>query len=178
MADATDGLFWIRESRLLELCRVKRATWRAWDKDGLVESDPGGAYSEADALALVLLLAIRDHLNVKDTALAWHAMKHARLDDHVIQLARELDDDGRLELIIEPETRVIRYAADDASLARAVRFVEDPRAVIVIPMEGKLRRVRDGFRVLRETTPRPAKRHPGRPARVPARVHTLGKRGA
>ncbi len=178
MADAADGLFWISQTRLLELCRVKRATWRAWDKDGLVESDPGGAYSEADVFCLVLLLAIREHLSVSDTTKAWQAMKQARLDDQIAKITRTLGADDRLELIIEPETRVIRYATDDASLARAVRFADDPRAVIVIPMEGKLRRARDGFRVMRETTPRPTARRAGRPAKPAIRVHTLREQEA
>ena len=177
MTGRPDGLFWISEPRLLELCRIRRATWRAWADEGLVEGDPGGAYSEADALSVVLILALRDLLSAKDTALAWQDMKSRGLDGEVIAIVPKLDDASHLDLIIEPEARVVRYAADDGALVRAVRFADDPRSVIVVPVAGKLRRVRDGFRVLKEKSRRPTERRVGRPARSPARVHQLREQG-
>jgi hypothetical protein len=171
--DRPDGLFWISEARLLELCRVKRATWRAWAREGLVERDGGGAYSEADALSVVLILAVRGVLSAQDTARAWRDMKRRGVDAEVIAATPDLPEDGVLDLIIEPESRIVRYATNDKALIQAVRFLDDPRSVIVLPVAGKLRRVHDGFRVLKEEAARPTKRSAGRPTRTPAEVRVL-----
>jgi hypothetical protein len=164
--ETSDDSFWISEARLQELCRIKRATWRAWADQELIASDDGGAYSEPDALSVVLILALRDHLSSQDTALAWQAVRSKNLDREMLAA---ISDKGRLDLIIEPETRVVRYATDDASLARAVRFGDDPRSVIVVPVEGKLRRVREGFEVLRAAAQRPVERRLGRPPKIVSR---------
>jgi hypothetical protein len=177
MTEQPDGLFWISEARLLEICRIKRATWRAWADEGLVEGDPGGAYDEADVLSVVLILALRDHLSAKDTALAWQEIRRQGLDAQMIARARKLTTKSHLDLIIEPDTRIVRYATDDSSLARAVRFADDPRGVIVVAVDGKLRRVRDGFRILKEESRRPTERSVGRPKRTPAQVHQLRGQG-
>jgi hypothetical protein len=178
MVDRPDGLFWISEARLLELCRIKRATWRAWGSEGLVERDAGGAYSEADALSVVLILAIRDVLSAQDTALAWRDMKRRGTDAEVIAATPTLSERAHLDLIIEPDSRVVRYAANDEALIQAVRFLDDPRSVIVVSVGGKLRRVHDGFRVLKEESARPTERRVGRPARPPAKVRELREVGA
>lgn len=175
--DRPDGLFWISEARLLELCRVKRATWRAWGSEGLVERDGGGAYSEADALSVVLILALRGVLSAQDTARAWRDMKRRGVDTEVIAATPSLPEDGALDLIIEPESRVVRHATNDEALIQAVRFHDDPRSVIVLPVAGKLRRVHDGFRVLKEEIARPTKRSVGRPTRTPAEVRELRETG-
>jgi hypothetical protein len=177
MIDRPDGLFWISEARLLELCRVKRTTWRAWDSEGLVERDDGGAYSEADALSVVLILALRNVLSAQDTAAAWRDMQRRGADSEVIATTATLGDESHLDLIVEPESRVVRYAATDEALIKAVRFLDDPRSVIVVSVAGKLRRVRDGFRVLKEESARPTERRVGRPTRIAADVLPLRQVG-
>jgi hypothetical protein len=166
MTDTVEDLHWISEARLLELCGLKRATWRAWAQEGVVEADPGGAYGEDDVLSTLLLKTLRDRLGVKAGSQAWNALKRSGGADSILRRARAPAELDRLDLVIEPDTRLVRVAEDDESLVAAVRFAEEPRTVTVVPVAERLRRGRDGFWVIAERGVRPTERRVGRPPKM------------
>ena len=165
-----DGIVWTSESIAQALCGLTRPAWKSRVKARLIEDKPRGAYDERQLMEIAFVGALRDHLSPRDTRLACQALKrNGRWDDLLVR-ARELEDDDRFDLVIEPGTRAVTLATDDASLVQAVRHPEDPRPVLVVSIADRLRRIRDGFRTIAVARERPQQRKVGRPARDDAKV--------
>jgi len=94
----------------------------------------------------------------------------------MVNRARVVERDDRFDLVVEPEHGGVRVVEDDESLIAAVRHPGAPRAVIVVPFAERIALVRDSFRNVRKTTPRPKTRRTGRKPRHLAEVQSI--RGA
>jgi hypothetical protein len=75
---------------------------------------------------------LRKVLGVDDMAAAWRGMTSDGVADEVIRLATTVQEDDRLDLVVEPASGRVLLATDDQELAQAVRHPTAPRAVIVI----------------------------------------------
>jgi hypothetical protein len=158
-SDAT----WLPEAAALALCGIKRPTWTGWSDQGIVARPSDGAYGLDDVIRVALLSALRAVLGVDDMAAAWRGMTSGGIADEVIQLAPTIEEDDRLDLVIEPESGRVQLAKDDRALAQAVRHPLAPRAVIVISPAAELHRVVAGFANRARSGPRPKARRRGRP---------------
>jgi len=155
------------EAAALALCGMKRPTWIGWSEQGIVARPPDGAYDLHDVIRVALMSELRKVLGVDDMAAAWRGMTSDGVADEVIRLATTVEEDDRLDLVIEPASGQVLLAADDQALAQAVRHPTAPRAVIVISPAAELHRVVGGFanRALRAA--RPTARRRGRPKATP-----------
>jgi hypothetical protein len=162
MADPSDDM-WMPEAAALALCGMKRPTWTGWSEQGIVARPSDGAYGLPDVIRVALLSALRKVLAVDDMAAAWRGMASGGIADQVTKLATTVQEDDRLDLVIEPESGRVLLATDDQALAQAVRHPTAPRAVIVISPAAELHRVVAGFANRALSTDRPTARRRGRP---------------
>ena len=176
MIHAPDSISWIGEARAQDLCGLTRPAWKSWARAKLIEEDAGGAYDERQVLEVALVGGLRNHLSPQDTRLATMALKRNGRWEAMLAHARDLQEDDRFDLVIEPRTCAVRLALDDAALVRAVRHPEDPRLVLVVSLADRMRRIRDGFRAIAVVQERPIVRKVGRPRRAAADVHPIRPR--
>lgn len=159
---------------MLAINELPRSTFQGWTKAGLVERDPGGAYTLDTVLEMTLIAALRDHFSVDELTIRWPRLRN---DGHVtdfVSRARNLGDGDRYDLAVEVNHGGISVATDDAELARAVRGPGAPRLMVVLEIAGRLRVVRDGFDAWAIAGRRPTKRKVGRPpSRRAAEVREL-----
>jgi hypothetical protein len=165
-----DGIQLVTEARAQALCGLTRPGWKSWAKSGLIEEDPGGVYDERQLLEVAIVGGLRKHLSPKDTRVACQALKRTGGWEELITAAQMLGDDGRFDLVIEPDVCAVTLVRDDAELVGVVRDPSAPRLVLVLPLADRLRRIRDGFRSVAETRERPRQRKVGRPAKRKADV--------
>jgi hypothetical protein len=155
---------WLPEARVQALCGVARPTWKSWVRTGLIEEDPGGAYDESQVLGIALAALLREQLGPHETRTALQALKRTGHWADLLARAGDLTRQDRFDIVIEPQSLVVRLVIDDAQLIAAVRHPSDPRPVLVLPVADRMRRIRNGFRSLATAGPRPHTRKVGRPS--------------
>jgi hypothetical protein len=151
------------EAAALALCGMKRPTWTGWGEHGIVARPSDGAYDLHDVIRVALVSELRKVLGVDDMAAAWRGMTSDGVADEVIRLATTVQEDDRLDLVVEPASGRVQLATDDQELAQAVRHPTAPRAVIVISPAAELHRVVGGFANRALSADRPSVRRRGRP---------------
>jgi hypothetical protein len=162
---------------MFSLCELPRSTFQSWVKAGLDIQDPGGAYGLADVLAISILVHARRHLGLEEMVSAWRDLALTGGAGEIIAAARAAEEGERLDLVLEPEHASIAVARSNDELVAAVRHPGAPRPVIVIDLADAIQLVKESFRRLAKTAPRPSEKRRGRPRRQPAGVEALPTRG-
>jgi hypothetical protein len=137
---------WLPEAKALDLCDVPRATWASWERHGFVARPENGAYGLADVIRIALVAQLRKHLQVDDVAAAMRGLEREGDFGKLVELAQNINEGDRLDLIIEPNTAKVKVACDDWTLVQAVRHPTAPRAVIVVSPADELYRIVAGFK--------------------------------
>ncbi|MEX1143143.1 MAG: hypothetical protein WD993_00325 [Thermoleophilaceae bacterium] len=153
------------EPRMLGLCGLARSTFQSWVRAGLDINDPGGAYGEGAVLRTALLVQVREHLSLDDMVGAWRDFTASGAATEFLNHARCLREDGRLDLVIEPEHAGMAIARNDEELIAAVRHGNAPRPVIVVDVADRILHVLQSFRRMAKPGARPTERRRGRPRR-------------
>lgn len=173
MQTPPDDIAWLPESRLLDLCGLSRSTFQSWQRAGLDVGNDQGAYSLDDAIALIVLAAVRDHLAPKDMVGAWRFLLKSGEAADLLAAARLLKRGDRFDLVIEPDLASLKVARSDAELADAVRHPTDPRPVVVLDLAERVYRGCRAFERLGNESPKPRRKAPGRPRSADRKVHVL-----
>jgi hypothetical protein len=163
IGNTLDDRDWVGEARMLSICGLPRSTLQSWIASGLIASDPGGAYGEAEVLEAAIISALRDHFALEELTRLWIGLRERGSVGAFVARAHELADEDRFDLVIEPTSGRILLALDDAGLVDAVRHPSIPRPIVVIPLREKLIFVRDAFRAFATNDKRPTSRRAGRP---------------
>jgi hypothetical protein len=167
-------LGWVEEAKMLAITDVARSTFHGWARAGIVERDPGGAYSEPAVIELMLVGTLRDYMSVEELAIRWPRLKAEGKAAEFVRRARTLEERERYDLVVEIKHGDVAVAGDDEELAAAVRHPTAPRPVVVVDLADGVRLVRSGFEAWRIMGRRPKVRKAGRPpARRSATVTEL-----
>ncbi|MCW3001514.1 MAG: hypothetical protein JWQ20_812 [Conexibacter sp.] len=156
-------LGWVDEAKMLAITDLARSTFHGWARAGIVERDPGGAYSEPAVIEMMLVGALRDYMSVDELAIRWPRLQAEGKVADFVRRARTVEEGERYDLIVEIKHGDVSVARDDTELAAAVRHPGAPRPVVVVDLADRLRLVRSGFMSWRITGRRPKARKAGRP---------------
>ena len=149
---------------MLALVGLPRSTFLGWVKAGIIERDPGGAYTEPVVLELALIAALRDQLSIEELAIRWPRLRsQGKVADFVRRMRGVKARSGRYDVVIDVKTGTIEVATDAKQLVRAVRRARGVRTVAVIDLAGELSEVQEGFSEWAVTARRPERRRVGRP---------------
>ena len=177
MRESPGELLWVAEARMLSFCGVTRTVLSGWDKAGLFERDPGGAYGLTATVEVVLLTDVREVFPLDDLVAVWKDMRRSGAAVELVQRACTTAARSRFDLVIDPNAGAISAAEDDDELLSAVRTTDLPRTVLVRPLAKRLDYATGAFERFATAAKRPSKRTAGRPPLVRRSAEVRSIRG-
>lgn len=162
MAKPQDESRWLPEAQVLRLAELSRSTLRSWAQADL-KFAAGAAYDLKALVAIVLLAKCRSYLSPKEMAGAWRRVARTGAEAAILEAAKELEQGGRFDLIVDPQYASLTIARSDAELAQAVRRPSAPRAMIVVDVAEPVFAAVEHFTDHANKGSQPTRKAPGRP---------------
>jgi hypothetical protein len=162
MTSLPQDLAWLPEAQILKVCRLPRSTLQSWGRSGLSLAEEA-AYDLKALVMLVLLAETRDFLSPKEMVGAWRDLVETEVEDEIVERARRLAKDDRLDLVIDVTYGSLAVAQSDAELTAEVREMRKPRPLVVIDVAEPVYRAVKYFANHANRTSRPKEKAPGRP---------------